>query len=243
MIHTAIKTISKTDASKGAYVPDWDQQMILEMAGYSPVLSTDNRTIQILNARTGLEMRCSYYNAIRQDGRGPESRLGREIIHELVVGHVGKSLSLAFDGHRLTASHADAIQATRGDLSPIPDDPNERQMFARRIRAGQPEFRKIQMSLWNGCCAISGHGPADALDAAHIQPHALSGINDPDNGLLLRSDIHNLFDKGLIEIVQTSDGPFIRVDKRLEDEPYMQFDGQKLRVRTDGKQLPSTYFR
>ena len=38
------------------------------------------------------------------------------------------------------------------------------------------------------------------LDAAHIFSHSESGINQQSNGILLRTDIHNLFDKHLIKI-------------------------------------------
>jgi len=45
-------------------------------------------------------------------------------------------------------------------------------------------------------CAITGEKTLPALQAGHIRPHAKSGPHEIRNGLLLRSDLHNLFDLG-----------------------------------------------
>lgn len=111
------------------------------------------------------------------------------------------------------------------------DDPDELQEFARRVRKGQPKFRKALVSLYDGRCAVTGHGPSEALEACHIENHSRTGRNDPDNGLLLRADIHYLFDEGLLTI--DPDSYVIRLDERLKDTPYWQYHGTKLRRRTD----------
>ena len=112
------------------------------------------------------------------------------------------------------------------------DDPDELQTFARRVRRGQTKFRDALLKVYEGRCAISGWGPGEVLEAAHIAQHANSGINDPDNGLLLRSDIHVLFDRGMIRVEPKS--LRIEVSEELDGSPYSSLRGQKIRARADG---------
>ena len=67
-------------------------------------------------------------------------------------------------------------------------------------RRGQAKFRNILLKMYGGRCAISGCNAEDALEAAHIIPYSESPINRVENGILLRSDIHTLFDLGLLAI-------------------------------------------
>jgi predicted restriction endonuclease len=65
----------------------------------------------------------------------------------------------------------------------------------------------------------------DALQAAHIEPYS-GRNNDVTNGLLLRADVHNLFDKGLMWI----DGNYrIRTSSELVSRHYKDLDGKELR--------------
>jgi putative restriction endonuclease len=61
-------------------------------------------------------------------------------------------------------------------------------------------------------CAITGEKTLPVLEAAHIRPVAAGGEHRVDNGLLLRSDIHTLFDRGYVTV--TPDYRF-RVSPRL----------------------------
>jgi putative restriction endonuclease len=62
---------------------------------------------------------------------------------------------------------------------------------------------------------VTGEHSLPALEAAHIKPYGDGGQHEVTNGLLLRSDIHRLFDKGYVAI--TRDLKFI-VSNRLKDE-------------------------
>lgn len=77
-----------------------------------------------------------------------------------------------------------------------------RQKIATSItrRQGQPKFRQQLLITHNGKCAISGSDVEQALEAAHIIPYLGSETNHPSNGLLLRADLHTLFDLNLIAI-------------------------------------------
>jgi hypothetical protein len=70
-------------------------------------------------------------------------------------------------------------------------------------RRGQPAFRRALISAYEGCCAISACDAEEALEAAHIVPYRGSDTNRVENGLLLRADLHLLFDLGLIAVDPT----------------------------------------
>jgi hypothetical protein len=79
------------------------------------------------------------------------------------------------------------------------------------------------------------------LEAAHIEPHADGGHNSPDNGLLLRADIHTLLDAGLLAIKPESLRVLIHVS--LMGTAYEKFMGTTLRVRTDSSTPARKYVR
>lgn len=102
-----------------------------------------------------------------------------------------------------------------------------------RIRRGQGIMRDNLLRLYDGRCCISGTNIEDVLDACHIFLHSKTGDNRSTNGLLLRSDIHDLFDAGLIGI-----NPYtlkVAINKALADTEYARFDGQALAKRKDNK--------
>ena len=67
-------------------------------------------------------------------------------------------------------------------------------------RQEQPAFREGVKELYNSKCAITGCTAQDALEAAHVIPVSEGGSYDLDNGILLRRDIHRLFDLNLVAI-------------------------------------------
>ena len=80
----------------------------------------------------------------------------------------------------------------------------ERPNFGMRtvkIRRGQPKFRKKLLSLYDSCM-VSGCKIEDVLEACHIVPYSVSHDNSPENGILLRSDLHTLLDCGLMSITE-----------------------------------------
>jgi putative restriction endonuclease len=68
-------------------------------------------------------------------------------------------------------------------------------------------------SVYQHRCAVTGEKTLPILDAAHIRPYEEGGEHDVTNGLLLRTDIHRLFDKGYVTI--GIDGRF-EVGQRLK---------------------------
>ena len=84
-----------------------------------------------------------------------------------------------------------------------------------RPRLGQGTFRVMVTDAYSRKCAITGERTLPALEAAHIKPFADGGTHDPQNGLLLRRDIHALFDGGYVTV--TPDLKF-HVSKRIKEE-------------------------
>ena len=67
-------------------------------------------------------------------------------------------------------------------------------------RLGQGAFRIVVTDAYRRCCAVSGGKVLPALDAAHIKPYVLGGTHEVSKGLLLRRDIHSLFDIGYVTV-------------------------------------------
>jgi hypothetical protein len=101
--------------------------------------------------------------------------------------------------HQRAVGEALANETTTFDPSSIEDD-RERVLRQAIARRGQPEFRRKLIEAYEGRCAVTGCAERATLDAAHISPYRGKESNHVANGLLLRSDIHNLFDLGLLAI-------------------------------------------
>ncbi len=80
----------------------------------------------------------------------------------------------------------------------------------------EQKFTVHLLHLYNYTCCISGLRVEDAtmVDACHIKPHHLCGINSLDNGLALCPNLHRAFDAGLISL---SDDYHVLVKKDLRE--------------------------
>jgi putative restriction endonuclease len=101
-----------------------------------------------------------------------------------------------------------------------------------RPRLGQGTFRVLVTDTYQRRCAVTGERALPVLEAAHIRPVAEGGDHRLDNGLLLRSDIHTLFDRGYLTL---SSRLRVLVSRRLKadfdnGEHYRQFAGQAVWV-------------
>ncbi len=79
-------------------------------------------------------------------------------------------------------------------------DLRERRIAEVVRRRGQAKFRAALIDAYEGKCVITRCDATEALEAAHISPYRGEKTNHPQNGLLLRADLHSLFDLGLIVI-------------------------------------------
>jgi hypothetical protein len=88
-----------------------------------------------------------------------------------------------------------------GEFDPVsPEDARTRTLRAIVTRQGQPKFRRDLLVAYGRRCAISGCDVVHVLEAAHIIPYKGKHTNTVKNGLLLRADLHTLFDLGLLKI-------------------------------------------
>jgi hypothetical protein len=103
-------------------------------------------------------------------------------------------------------------------------------------RQGQPAFRRELLRAYDGHCAITGCAVVDVLEAAHIVPYRGPQTNHVSNGLLLRSDLHALFDLHLLEIDPETYS--VLIDPSLATTPYGEFHGLKIRLPADAASRP-----
>ena len=120
-----------------------------------------------------------------------------------------------------------------GDDPEIEEDgrPDDVQMRAIKIRRGQGKFRERLLAAYGRTCAISGCKIVDLLEAAHIRPHAEEPNYSVTNGLLLRADLHTLFDLGLLAVDTRRR---IRLTPSLLFSEYKIYDGRELRGNPPG---------
>jgi len=101
-----------------------------------------------------------------------------------------------------------------------------------RPRLGQGTFRVAVIDAYDRKCAVTSEKILPVLEAAHIRPYSEGGAHEISNGMLLRSDIHTLFDRGYVTV--TPDHRF-EVSKRIREEfengkYYYGFHGQEIRT-------------
>lgn len=102
--------------------------------------------------------------------------------------------------------------------------------YLTRARLGQGTFRILVTDAYHRRCAVTGERTLPALEAAHIKAHSESGPNRVNNGLLLRADLHRLFDDGYVTV--DDDFRFV-VSPRVREEfkngrEYYRFNGSPL---------------
>jgi putative restriction endonuclease len=127
----------------------------------------------------------------------------------------------------------------------LEDAPPQYGLALTKMRLGQGAFRATVMEAYDKRCAISGEKTLPVLDAAHIKPYAEAGPSVIGNGLLLRSDLHTLFDKHYLTV--NADNLVIEVSPRIRKEfsngkEYYRFHGQALNRPKDKAALPAQQF-
>lgn len=98
-----------------------------------------------------------------------------------------------------------------------------------RVRIGQKDFRRRLIDSYGPVCAITGPAPEGALEAAHLYSYAEVGVHHEHGGLLLRRDIHRLFDLG--QILIDPDTAAIEVQSGVAGFPtYLGLNGKQVQV-------------
>jgi putative restriction endonuclease len=113
-----------------------------------------------------------------------------------------------------------------------------------RPRLGQSAFRCAVIDAYARRCAMTGERTLPALVAGHIKPYGQSGPHQVDNGLLLRADLHVLFDRGYVTVTEDY---HVEVSQKIKEEfengrDYYALHGKELAVPQNDIERPSPEF-
>jgi hypothetical protein len=157
-------------------------------------------------------------------------------LERLLIAIGGKSLGMVSTAGFLRSPAADeADDEAETDFAPSSADERERILRAIKVRRGQASFRRGLIRRYGSRCMVTGCELESLLEAAHIAPYRNASHNDPGNGLILRADIHTLFDLYLMRIDPTT--LTVTFDQNVRDAGYSTYHGKKLKV---GGQRPSS---
>ncbi len=111
-------------------------------------------------------------------------------------------------------------------------------------RLGQATFRIAVLDAYGRACAVTGEHSLPAIEAAHIRSYAHDGPNEIRNGLLLRADLHRLFDTGYVTVTPDL---FLEVSPRLREEykngrSYYPLHGSRVEVPASQADRPEREF-
>jgi hypothetical protein len=114
--------------------------------------------------------------------------------------------------------------------------PDDVQRRAIKVRRGQAQFREKLLAAYGRTCAITGCKIVELLEAAHIRPHADEPNYSVTNGLLLRADVHTLYD---LDLLSVDTRLRIRLAPALLHSEYKNFDGRDLRQPSYPSEMPN----
>lgn len=174
--------------------------------------------------------------------READSRLPLELLAQAVIRPSDqmsiKEIDLALIEPGLGQETEELLKRFASNLTPpeIEHDHEEKagSLIQRRtqilrqisIRRGQKKFRTRLIKRYGAICQVSGCNFTEIIEAAHIDPYSVSEDNGAGNGLLLRSDIHTLFDLGFLGI---EPGTLkIKLHHALKGTEYQQFECKNL---------------
>lgn len=157
------------------------------------------------------------------EGFGPDG-----IAH---LGGTGSEIELLTAEQERSASGERSFDAT----SVI--DAREKVLAQIVRRRGQREFRERLLVAYDRRCAITNCDVVDALEACHIVPYQGPATNNVSNGLLLRADIHTLFDLGLIAV--EPERMRVVLSSRLSNSAYSELGDEVLRMPWDTSNMPN----
>lgn len=127
------------------------------------------------------------------------------------------------------------------DHSPaVEDGPRFGREQVVRPRLGQGIFRVAVTDAYRRACAVTTEHSLPVLEAAHIKPYSEGGIHAVSNGILLRTDLHRLFDRGYVTV--TPEHRLV-VSRRLREDfengrAYYAMEGTELTVPATQPQRP-----
>lgn len=148
-----------------------------------------------------------------------------ERYHEFLLGQVSKHRQQALYPFARELMHLEVAEdAVPFNLKNLEDARNR---VLREVvkRQGQPKFRKLLIQAYEGRCAITGCDFLGILEAAHLTLYLGPQTNLVCNGMLLRADLHTLWDLGLLAINPQSHK--VWVSPTVVDPYYQSLNGKE----------------
>lgn len=212
----------------------------------------------VFGVRNGVQSRAAFESRIRhyrsRSGRSPNAQLGCIIIREAVFlprklwvpwgpeqgwpkfvqGYMRFGLSAGTSvtlEEILRLAKANAVPDLRPEFELLHDDSRTKTQTEIYARPGQRTFRARLLDAY-GRCAVTGEHAFPVLDAAHIQKYLGPASNHPQNGIVLRTDLHRLYDAGYVTVTPDR---HLEVSSRLREdsgngERYYQWHGKQIHV-------------
>ena len=177
-----------------------------------------------------------HYQDLLQPPLHPSQFSGGRATVQVTAEALGFEVVVDRDEQGSSAPPAATIDARDADDQPFDptdlEDARRQVMRAIKERRGQAGFRRELIAAYGGRCAVTGCAVLDVLEAAHIHPYLGHETNHPSNGLLLRADLHTLFDCGLVSVEPGgADGARFAVAPVLRGSEYGALDGRPVRSR------------
>lgn len=143
------------------------------------------RGYQVLGLATVMSHDAGYFRLI-----GPVSVEGHV---QPMIAEPGPSIPVAL------------VDLPTGEFDPnAPEDNRLKVIASVHRRQGGPRFRRALITAYRSKCAMTQYDAVEALEAAHVVPYRGPQTNHVTNGLLLRADMHDLFDLGLVAVDASS---------------------------------------
>ncbi|RAO63877.1 HNH endonuclease [Micromonospora saelicesensis] len=168
-------------------------------------------------------------------------RLMQNPIQRSLFGQIAQRAAVRANQH--TAEVLDdwltTQRLTLSDLDSEPSPEEGGRLRALRtivLRQGQHVFRQGLLGAYGGQCAVTGERAVEVLEAAHIDGYRGAHSNQLTNGLLLRADLHTLFDLHLIGV--DPEGRLV-VSERLAGSSYAKLHGKRLSLPSRAQHQPS----
>lgn len=212
---------------------------------YLEMIHRDDGLQALSQALDAVEKHLDYYDGVSTGGPQPGQRKLLEEFRSLVEQGVQvRGPDGLTTGQRVALSQVHTELQVQGVFDPANlEDGRKRTLASIVRRQGQSQFRTQLLALYEGRCAVSGCAVDAVLEAAHIIPYLGPKTDHPTNGLILRADIHTLFDLGLIAV--DSKAMTVLVSPALDGTEYESHRGKALQLPAmkQGRPSPSALDR
>ena len=205
-------------------------------------------TFRIANGVGSLREMRERVGALRNGGAG-DDRIGCVVLSDVVVLPENEYVPAPADwkknvvriaGYDMTVGEGARVWSQLRALDPMAEQPARSALLTTpggyaaptlvSARRGQGAFRLMVMDAYGRRCAITGERTLPVLEAAHIRPFAVTKTHEISNGILMRSDLHRLYDLGLVTV---------DTDLRFRVSPAIERDysNGKIYYALDGKRI------